>query len=211
MTTLRLKRGTTTQNNSYTGPPGELTVDTTANQLRLHNGTTAGGSIISGLTVTSIKTSAYNANINELVRIDSTTGEFTITLPATPSDGARISFLDVANQCSTNPVLVASNGKTILGDSTGISLDANGAVLGLVFNNLTNNWSKINMFSSSFAVVNTAQNINYVDDVFSAYTYTGNGSTQTINNGIDLAGKGGLVWVKGRNTPNWTHSLLDTA
>lgn len=39
----------------------------------------------------------------------------------------------------------------------------------------------------------------YVDDVFSAYTYTGNGSTQTINNGIDLAGEGGLVWTKVRN------------
>ena len=25
----------------------------------------------------------------------------------------------------------------------------------------------------------------YVDDVFSAYTYIGNGSTQTITNGID--------------------------
>lgn len=37
----------------------------------------------------------------------------------------------------------------------------------------------------------------YVDDVFSAYTYTGNGSTQTINNGIDLAGKGGLVGLRG--------------
>ena len=31
----------------------------------------------------------------------------------------------------------------------------------------------------------------YVDDVFSTYLYTGNGSTQTINNGIDLAGEGG--------------------
>lgn len=41
--------------------------------------------------------------------------------------------------------------------------------------------------------------ITYVDDVFSAYTYTGNGSTQTINNGIDLAGKGGMVWIKTRN------------
>ena len=39
----------------------------------------------------------------------------------------------------------------------------------------------------------------YVDDVFSAYTYTGNGGTQTINNGIDLAGQGGLVWTKDRN------------
>ena len=50
----------------------------------------------------------------------------------------------------------------------------------------------------------------YVDDVFSAYTYTGNGSTQTINNGIDLAGKGGLVWVKSRGAAT-EHSLVDTA
>ncbi len=38
----------------------------------------------------------------------------------------------------------------------------------------------------------------YVDDVFSTWLYTGNGSTQTITNGIDLT-KGGLVWVKQRN------------
>jgi GH25 family lysozyme M1 (1,4-beta-N-acetylmuramidase) len=29
----------------------------------------------------------------------------------------------------------------------------------------------------------------YVEDVFSTYLYTGNGSTQTITNGIDLAGE----------------------
>ena len=53
----------------------------------------------------------------------------------------------------------------------------------------------------------------YVDDVFSAYTYTGNGSTQTINNGIDLAGKGGLVWKKARNGTWGTsyHHIVDTA
>ena len=27
---------------------------------------------------------------------------------------------------------------------------------------------------------------NYIEDVFSTYLYTGNGSTQTITNGIDL-------------------------
>ena len=49
----------------------------------------------------------------------------------------------------------------------------------------------------------------YVDDVFSAYTYTGNGATQTINNGIDLAGKGGLVWLKRRKYPDM-HMLVDS-
>jgi hypothetical protein len=38
----------------------------------------------------------------------------------------------------------------------------------------------------------------YIEDVFSTWLYTGNGSTQTITNGIDLAGKGGLVWTKSR-------------
>lgn len=42
----------------------------------------------------------------------------------------------------------------------------------------------------------------YVDDVFSTYLYEGTGSAQTITNDIDLAGEGGLVWVKGRHQVN---------
>lgn len=36
-------------------------------------------------------------------------------------------------------------------------------------------------------------------EVFSTYIYTGNGSTQNIVNGIDLAGKGGMTWFKCRS------------
>jgi hypothetical protein len=50
---------------------------------------------------------------------------------------------------------------------------------------------------------------NYVEEVFSTYLYTGNGSTQTITNGIDLAGKGGLVWLKCRSSAE-SHNLIDT-
>jgi hypothetical protein len=50
----------------------------------------------------------------------------------------------------------------------------------------------------------------YVEDVFSTWLYTGNGSTQTITNGIDLAGKGGLVWLKDRSNANG-HFLTDSA
>ena len=50
----------------------------------------------------------------------------------------------------------------------------------------------------------------YVEDVFSTWLYTGNGSTQTITNGIDLAGKGGMVWTKSRST-TYNHQLYDTA
>ena len=51
----------------------------------------------------------------------------------------------------------------------------------------------------------------YVEDVFSTYLYTGNGSTQTITNGIDLAGEGGLVWTKNRtDTGGSNHFLFDS-
>lgn len=52
----------------------------------------------------------------------------------------------------------------------------------------------------------------YVDDVFSTFLYTGNGSAQTINNGIDLAGEGGMVWRKNRSGSASfpMHQLSDT-
>ena len=48
-----------------------------------------------------------------------------------------------------------------------------------------------------------------VEDVFSTYLYTGNSSTQTITNGIDLDGEGGLVWVKSRSAFG-NNMLFDT-
>lgn len=48
-----------------------------------------------------------------------------------------------------------------------------------------------------------------VADVFSTTLYTGTSAEQTITNGIDLAGEGGLVWTKGRNNTNY-HYLIDT-
>ena len=62
------------------------------------------------------------------------------------------------------------------------------------------------MFSSNTSQVSDAT---FIEDVFSTWLYTGTGTTQTINNGIDLAGKGGLVWNKSRSNA-FQHSLTDT-
>jgi len=48
-----------------------------------------------------------------------------------------------------------------------------------------------------------------VDDVFSCHLYDGSGSSQSINNGIDLAGEGGMVWGKVRSTSDG-HWLVDS-
>jgi hypothetical protein len=52
----------------------------------------------------------------------------------------------------------------------------------------------------------------YIEDVFSTYLYTGTGNsvTQRIASGIDLAAKGGMVWVKNR-TQVTDHQIYDTA
>lgn len=60
-----------------------------------------------------------------------------------------------------------------------------------------------------FAAAGAAGDTLYVEDVFSTYLYTGNGSTQTITNGINLGGKGGLVWIKSRSAATG-HFLFDT-
>jgi len=49
----------------------------------------------------------------------------------------------------------------------------------------------------------------YADDVFSTYLYEGNGALRDIENGIDLAGEGGMVWIKGRESTNG-NVLFDT-
>jgi hypothetical protein len=45
-TQVQFRRGTTTQNNAFTGAAGEITYDTDVKTLRIHDGTTAGGGAI---------------------------------------------------------------------------------------------------------------------------------------------------------------------
>ena len=50
----------------------------------------------------------------------------------------------------------------------------------------------------------------YIDDIFSTFLYKGTGSTQSMNNGIDLSSEGGgMVWIKNREDA-WGHALFDT-
>lgn len=52
----------------------------------------------------------------------------------------------------------------------------------------------------------------FTQDSFATTLYAGTSATQTITNGLDLSGDGGLVWIKSR-AGNYAqdHSLIDTA
>jgi len=66
-TTLQFRRGTTSQNDSFTGAAGELTIDSDTDSIRIHDGSTAGGY------ETTAKSASY-ADIAERYHADS--GEY---------------------------------------------------------------------------------------------------------------------------------------
>ena len=47
-TVIQFRRGNTAQNDSFVGANGEITIDTQLHMVRLHDGVTVGGNIISG-------------------------------------------------------------------------------------------------------------------------------------------------------------------
>ena len=55
----------------------------------------------------------------------------------------------------------------------------------------------------------SADESTFVDDVFSTYVYAGNSTARSINNGLDLSGEGGMVWIKSRDNA-YDHYIVDT-
>ena len=62
-TQVQFRRGTTAQNNSFTGAAGELSVNTSNSTIRVHDGSTAGGS---ELATVSFASNATNLNTGTL-------------------------------------------------------------------------------------------------------------------------------------------------
>ena len=108
----------------------------------------SGGSV----TYTEIKTSAYTANVNEIVRVNSTSSAFTVKLPSAPTDGDLVGVFDVANKCGTYPVLISPEGKMLEGDLNGLSVNMNGAYVQLIYNAATTNWKIADTYANSYNV-----------------------------------------------------------
>jgi len=91
-TVLQFRRGTTAQNNSFTGAAGEISIDTTLDTLRVHDGSTAGGLELTQNTATQTLT---NKTLTS-----TTVNTPTITGDTTFSDGAY--DFDIASHDGSN-------------------------------------------------------------------------------------------------------------
>ena len=84
---VQFRRGTTAQNNSFTGALGEISVDTTLKQLHLHDGVTAGGSALPavGAVNTFTNTQVFSGGISALGSVLQNTGEVVNIVPTANS------------------------------------------------------------------------------------------------------------------------------
>ena len=71
---------------------------------------------------------------------NTTGGQFTCTLPASPNLGDAIKFFDVAKTFDSNSLIVGRNGKPIQGDTADLTVSTEGAAFELVFSGDTHGW-----------------------------------------------------------------------
>ena len=125
----------------------------TANNMNVLSGSTL--TIDSGATITNSGTasgfgitwnigSAYNSNFNASAGngyfVSTSGGAVTATLPASPSAGDEIRFIDLSATFDTNNLTVGRNGKPIMGAASDLTVATERAGLGLVFSDDTNGW-----------------------------------------------------------------------
>ena len=98
------------------------------------------GSAGGGALWQAVKTSAFNAAAGEGYFVNTTSAAITATLPASPTLGTEITFIDYAGTFDTNNLTIARNGKNIQGVAENLTVSVERAGLTLVFSDNTQGW-----------------------------------------------------------------------
>jgi hypothetical protein len=92
---------------------------------------------------TTKKTTGFTAVNGVGYFCDTTSGAFTMTLPATPSAGAIVALKDYANTFDTNNLTIGRNGSNINGSASNALISVQGQALTLIYIDATQGWSAI--------------------------------------------------------------------
>jgi hypothetical protein len=114
------------------------------------------------------------------VAADTTAGAFTLTLPATPSNGDTITVLDYAGTFDTNNLTIARNGSNIESLAEDMTCNVEDAAFSLVFVGSTVGWKVVPYFGNK-------TNFASPDPIGSSVPNTGAFTTLTANNGTITA------------------------
>ncbi len=197
-TVLQFRRGTTAQNNSFTGSDGELSIDTTIDTIRVHDGSTAGGFELTQNTATQTLTNktltsptinsgtvgtalTFNAQADARFADSDSSNWVAFQAPATIS----------SNITWTLPDADGSNGQALVTDGSGtLSWAAAGATIS---SDTSTNTDFLLYFASSTSGALTAVNqdsgltYNPSTGLLTSAAFSGSGASLTALNGSNIS------------------------
>jgi hypothetical protein len=88
----------------------------------------------------SVKTSGFTATAGEGYFCNTTSSEFTVTLPATPSAGQQVAVVDYAGTFDTNKLIISPNGNKIESGTASLQLTGEREGVLLVYIDSTQGW-----------------------------------------------------------------------
>jgi len=135
----------------------------------------------------SIKTTGFTATAGEGYFCNTTSGAFTVTLPASPSAGDLVGIKDYANTADTNNITIGRNGSNIEGVANDFVINIEGGSITLIYVDATKGWlstaaAKASDISNPQFVTATGGTITTSGD-FKIHTFTGPGTFCVSNAG----------------------------
>ena len=152
-TVLQFRRGTTSQNNSFTGAAGEISIDSTLGLLRVHDGSTVGG--LATMTNTTAAQTIYNKT-------------FPVITGATVITGAITANVGTASTSTSTGAVIVTGG---IGASGAVNAGANVTTTGSFVSTVTTGTPPIYISSTTLV---TNLNADLVDGYNTATSNTVN-------------------------------------
>lgn len=137
-----------------------------------------------------IRSSNFTAVSGNGYFCDTTAGSFTVTLPASPSEGDIVAIKDWSSTAATNNITIGRNGQKIEGNTSNGRIDVHGDAQTLVFSGASRGWMVVGsgllegiqgpeFVSATGGTVLTCGN-------FKTHVFTGPGTFSVSSAGNDL-------------------------
>jgi hypothetical protein len=134
---VKLASGTTAER-PLTSTSGMIRFNTSTSQFEGYNG--AQWAQVGGGNPWAARTSNYTAVNNDRLIVNTSATSITITLPASPSLGDSVRFIDGAGTFDINVLNVDRNGQLIMGEAENMTVNTKNAAFSLVYYNSTYGW-----------------------------------------------------------------------